>query len=58
MKKEEWKSFFALTDIIKDTFDTLKAKFMSVLLLIHFNFNKQIHIESDASNVTVIIIIS
>ena len=46
-----------LTDITKDTFDTLKIKFINVSLLAHFNFNKQIHIESDALNTVVIIII-
>ena len=57
VKKKEWKSSFALIDITKDTFDTLKIKFTSALLLTHFNLNKWIHIESDALNVAVMIII-
>ena len=47
-----------LTDITKDTFNALKIKFMSALLLAHFNFDKQICIKSDASNAAVTIIIS
>ena len=58
VKKEEWKSSFALIDIIKNTFNTLKAKFMSALLLTHFNFDKQIYIESNISDAAVTIIIS
>ena len=57
-KKEEWKSFFALTDTAKNTFDTFKVKFTSALLLTHFNLNKQIHIKSDTSDVIVTVIIS
>ena len=57
-KKEEWKSSFTLIDTAKNTFDTFKVKFTSALLLAHFNFNKQIHIELDTSDVVVIIIIS
>ena len=40
VKKEEWRSFFVLIDTAKDTFDTLKAKFTSALLLTHFNSDK------------------
>ena len=58
VKKEEWRSSFMLTDITKNTFDTLKVKFMSALLLAHFNFNKQICIKLDASNAAVTVIIS
>ena len=57
VKKKEWKSSFVLIDIAKDIFDTLKAKFMSALLLTHFNSDKWIYIESDASDAAVIIII-
>ena len=57
-KKEERRSSFALTDIAKDAFDALKVKFTSASLLAHFNLNKRIRIESDASDVAVTIIIS
>ena len=57
-KKEEWRLFFTLIDTAKDTFDTFKTKFMSALLLTHFNFDKWIHIKSDISDAAVIIIIS
>ena len=46
-----------LTNIVKDAFDTFKAKFISALLLIHFNSDKWICIESDASDAAVTIII-
>ena len=39
-KKKEWRLFFMLINIVKNAFDVLKAKFISALLLIHFNFNK------------------
>ena len=58
VKKEEWRSSFTLTDIAKDTFDAFKIKFMSALLFTHFNFNKQICIESDTSDIIVTVIIS
>ena len=58
VKKEEQRSFFMLIDIIKDAFNAFKVKFMSALLLAHFNFNKQIHIELNTSDIAVIIIIS
>ena len=57
-KKEEWRSFFVLTDTAKDAFNILKAKFTNVLLFTHFNLNKWIHIKSDTSDAAVIIIIS
>ena len=56
--KKKWKSFFALINIAKDAFNALKVKFINTLLFIHFNFNKQIHIELDASNIAITIIIS
>ena len=40
VKKEEQRSSFVLIDTAKNAFDTLKAKFMSALLLTHFNLNK------------------
>ena len=57
VKKEEWKSFFALIDTTKDAFDAFKVKFISALLLAHFNFNKWICIELNALNAAVTIII-
>ena len=57
-KKEKWKSFFALINTAKNAFDALKVKFISALLLTHFNFNKWIHIKSDVLDVIITIIIS
>ena len=56
-KKEEQKSFFILINITKDIFNVLKIKFTSALLLTHFNFDKQICIESNTLNTTIIVII-
>ena len=57
IKKEEWKSSFMLINIAKDVFNAFKTKFTSASLLTHFNFDKWIHIESDTSDVAVMIII-
>ena len=40
VKKKEQKSFFVLINIAKNAFNALKAKFISALLLAHFNFDK------------------
>ena len=58
VKKKKWKLSFTLINIVKNTFNAFKAKFINALLFTHFNFNKQICIKSNALNVTVIIIIS
>ena len=57
VKKEKQRSSFILINIIKNTFNTFKIKFISVSLLAHFNFNKQIYIKLNTSDVTMIIII-